>query len=267
MTYSTLTIDDGVATLRLARPEVHNAFDDHLIGELIEHLTSLLIPIEQGEVRVLVLCSEGKSFSAGADLHWMKRMVAYSREDNLADSRKLSDLMHRLDRLPCPTLCRVQGAAFGGAVGLAACCDVVIASRTASFCLSEVKIGLSPAVISPYVQRAIGARQMRRYALSAEVIDADTAQALGLAHQVTEAETLDEAVTAMIQTLLTGSPQAQRATKALLEVVEQAPECDATREKTCQVIASLRVSHEGQEGLASFFEKRPPTWKPIDEQR
>ncbi|WP_447957872.1 enoyl-CoA hydratase-related protein [Vreelandella sp. EE7] len=265
MSHSTLTFDRHVATLRLERPEVHNAFDDHLILELTDHLKALIAPIERGEVRVLVLASEGKSFSAGADLNWMKRMVEYSREDNLADSRRLSELMHRLDTLPCPTLCRVQGAAFGGAVGLAACCDVVVASSAAKFCLSEVKIGLSPAVISPYVQRAIGARQMRRYALTAEVIDAPTALALGLAHRVVEIEALDEAVAAMTQTLLAGSPQAQRATKSLLETVGQAPDSDATREATCQVIAGLRVSREGQEGLASFFDKRPPPWKPLDE--
>ncbi|MFG6666383.1 enoyl-CoA hydratase/isomerase family protein [Halomonas sp. HNIBRBA4712] len=265
MSHSTLTIEHDVARLNLNRPAVHNAFDDHLIAELTDHLKGLIDPIERQQVRVLVLGSEGKSFSAGADLNWMKRMVDYGHEDNLTDSRKLSDLMHRLDTLPCPTLCRVQGAAFGGAVGLAACCDVVVASTKARFCLSEVRIGLSPAVISPYVQRAIGARQMRRFALSAEVIDAATAQALGLVHQVVEPEALDEAVEAMIQTLLKGSPQAQWATKALLAAVSQSPDSDATRERTCQTIARLRVSDEGQEGLASFFDKRLPAWAPKDD--
>ncbi|MFN2410646.1 MAG: enoyl-CoA hydratase/isomerase family protein [Halomonas sp.] len=259
--YSSLTIDErSVAWLMLNRPEVHNAFDDSLIAELNEHLNQLHTLAEAGDVRVVVLVSEGKSFSAGADLNWMKRMVDYDLEDNLADSRKLAALMHGLDTLPCPTLCRVQGAAFGGAVGLAACCDVVIASEKAKFCLSEVKIGLSPAVISPYVQRALGERQMRRYALTAEVMDAETALKLGLAHQVVEHEALDSAVDAMLATLLAGSPQAQRATKALMAAVAQAPDSDATREHTCQVIAKLRVSHEGQEGLSSFFEKRRPDW-------
>ncbi|MCB8890072.1 enoyl-CoA hydratase/isomerase family protein [Vreelandella malpeensis] len=262
---SILTINNGVARLSLNRPAVHNAFDDHLIAELTEHLRGLIEPIERQEVRVLVFASEGKSFSAGADLNWMKRMVDYGHEENLADSRKLSDLMHRLDTLPCPTLCRVQGAAFGGAVGLAACCDVVVASSSAKFCLSEVRIGLSPAVISPYVQRAIGTRQMRRYALSAEVIDADTAQALGLVHQVVESDALDEAIKAMTQTLLKGSPQAQRATKELLAEVGQSPDSDATRERTCQTIATLRASDEGQEGLASFFDKRLPVWAVQDD--
>ncbi|EHJ91453.1 enoyl-CoA hydratase/isomerase family protein [Vreelandella boliviensis] len=260
MAYSTLIIEEGLARLTLNRPEVHNAFDDSLIAELNEHLSQLHALAEAGDVRVVVLGSEGKSFSAGADLNWMKRMVDYDLEDNLADSRKLAALMHGLDTLPCPTVCRVQGAAFGGAVGLAACCDIVIASGKAKFCLSEVKIGLSPAVISPYVQRALGERQMRRYALTAEVMDAETALKLGLAHQVVEHEALDSAVDAMLTTLLAGSPQAQRATKALMAEVAQAPDSDDTREHTCQVIAKLRVSQEGQEGLSSFFEKRRPVW-------
>ena len=258
---SRLVIDErGVAWLTLVRPEVHNAFDDSLISELNAHLERLHDAAHHGEIRAVVLDSEGKSFSAGADLGWMKRMVEYDFDGNLADSRKLAALMHGLDTLPCPTLCRVQGAAFGGAVGLAACCDLVVASEKAKFCLSEVKIGLSPAVISPYVQRAIGPRQMRRYALSAEVMDAPTALALGLAHQVVDADALDDAVAAMLETLLAGSPQAQRATKALLAEVAREPDSKATREHTCRVISELRVSAEGQEGLASFFEKRRPAW-------
>ncbi|NWN81793.1 MAG: enoyl-CoA hydratase/isomerase family protein [Halomonas sp.] len=260
-TYSRLDLDErGVAWLTLDRPEIHNAFDDSLIAELNAHLEHLHAAAHRGEVRVVVLGSEGKSFSAGADLGWMKRMVEYDFEGNLADSRKLSALMHGLDTLPCPTLCRMQGAAFGGAVGLAACCDLVVASEKARFCLSEVKIGLSPAVISPYVQRAIGERQMRRYALTAEVIDAPSAQDLGLAHRVVPHDDLDAAVTAMLDTLLAGSPQAQRATKALLADVARDPDSDATREHTCRVIGELRVSEEGQEGLTSFFEKRRPAW-------
>ncbi|MBB3192552.1 enoyl-CoA hydratase-related protein [Halomonas cerina] len=262
-TYSKLTIDErGVAWLTLERPEVHNAFDDHLIHELNGHLLRVGELAQRGEVRALVLGSEGKSFSAGADLNWMKRMVDYDFEDNLADSRELSALMHSLDTLPCPTVCRVQGATFGGAVGLAACCDIVIASDKARFCLSEVRIGLSPAVISPYVQRALGSRQMRRYALTAEVMDAASALTLGLAHQVVVPEELDNAVTAMVETLLTTSPQASRATKALLAEVARVPDSNPTRDHTCRVISELRVSHEGQEGLASFFEKRRPTWAP-----
>nr|WP_298415677.1 enoyl-CoA hydratase-related protein [uncultured Halomonas sp.] len=265
--YSRLRIDDhGVAWLTLDRPEVHNAFDDALIHELNNHLDQLFEAIERDEVRVLVLGSKGKHFSAGADLNWMKRMIDYSFEDNLNDSRELSRLMYRLDTLPCPTLCRVQGAAYGGAVGLAACCDIVIASEAARFCLSEVRIGLSPAVISPYVQRAIGERQLRRYALTAEVIDVSTAQMLGLVHEVTAKEGLDEGIESLVDTLLATSPQASRATKALLADVARERDSDTTRERCCQVISELRVSQEGQEGLTAFFDKRPPRWKPAKNQ-
>ncbi len=261
-----LEIDDrGVARLTLDRPEVHNAFDDHLIGELNDHLRRAGELADRGEIRLLVLASKGKNFSAGADLHWMKRMADYDFEDNLVDARELSALMHGLDTLPCPTVCRVQGAAFGGAVGLAACCDIVVASEKARFCLSEVRIGLSPAVISPYLQRAIGERQMRRYALTAEVIDAATAQRLDLAHCVVEPDALDAAVDAMIDTLLATSPHASRATKALLAEVAREPDSNATRDHTCRIISELRVSHEGQEGLTSFFEKRRPAWDPASD--
>ncbi|MGO2133490.1 MAG: enoyl-CoA hydratase-related protein [Halomonas sp.] len=266
-TFSQLDIDArGVAWLTLKRPEVHNAFDDSLIAELNAHLAQVREAAERGKVRAMVLGSDGKSFSAGADLGWMKRMVEYDFDGNLADSRELSRLMHQLDTLPCPTLCRVQGAAFGGAVGLAACCDIVIASDKAKFCLSEVRIGLSPAVISSYVQRALGERQMRRYALTAEVMNAATAERLGLVHQLVEADTehhaLNSAVDAMLDTLLGTSPQASFATKALLAEVAREPDSDATREHCCQVISKLRVSAEGQEGLGSFFEKRRPAWAP-----
>ncbi len=264
--FTHLTIDArGVARLTLDRPEVHNAFDDALIKELNAHLERLHALAERSEVRVVVLGSDGKHFSAGADLNGMKRMVDFSFDDNLKDARELARLMQKLDALPCPTLCRVQGAAYGGAVGLAACCDVVIASDKARFCLSEVRIGLSPAVISPYVQRAIGPRQMRRYALTAEVIDAATAQALGLVHEIVGADAnpdaLDGRIDQMIDQLLAASPQAQRATKALLAEVAREPDSEATRETTCRVISELRVSAEGQEGLAAFFDKRPPAWQ------
>ncbi|HET8790861.1 MAG TPA: enoyl-CoA hydratase-related protein [Modicisalibacter sp.] len=255
----------GVARLTLDRPDVHNAFDDALIREINNRLDTIAEAIERGEIRVVVLGSEGKHFSAGADLGWMKRMAGYDFKYNIDDSRELSRLMHRLDTLPCPTLCRVQGAAYGGAVGLAACCDIVVASEAARFCLSEVKIGLSPAIISPYVQRAIGARQMRRYALSAEVIDVSTAQRLGLVHEIASVDELDSVVDAMIDTLLAPSPQAQRVTKTLLAVVARDPDSKESRENCCQTISKLRVSDEGQEGLAAFFEKRDPAWRIADD--
>lgn len=266
--YSRLDIDDhGVARLTLDRPDIHNAFDDALIREINNHLDTIAEAIERGEVRVVVLASEGKHFSAGADLGWMKRMADYDFKYNIDDSRELSRLMHRLDTLPCPTLCRVQGAAYGGAVGLAACCDIVVASEAARFCLSEVKIGLSPAIISPYVQRAIGVRQMRRYALTAEVIDANTAQQLGLVHDVVSADALDCAIEAMTDTLLAASPQSQRATKMLLASVARDPDSAESRERCCQTISKLRVSDEGQEGLAAFFDKRKPAWQRPTEQQ
>lgn len=269
--HSRLEIDSrGVAWLTLDKPDVHNAFDDALINELNAYLDRLHNAAERDDVRMVVLGSEGKHFSAGADLNWMKRMVDYGVDANLEDSRQLSRLMQRLDTLPCPTVCRVQGAAYGGAVGLAACCDLVIASEAARFCLSEVRIGLSPAVISPYVQRAIGERQMRRFALTAEVIDVTTAQTLGLVHEVAGSHELDERVAVYVDTLLAASPQASRATKALLQSVAYEPDSDATRERCCRTISELRVSAEGQEGLAAFFDKRAPAWlrgnDPTDEE-
>ncbi len=257
-TYSRLAIDTrGVAWLTLDRPDVLNAFDDALIGELNGHLQHVREAAERGEIRLLVLGSEGKHFSAGADLGWMKRMVDYDLEDNLADSRQLAALMHGLDTLPCPTLCRVQGAAFGGAVGLAACSDIVIASEKARFCLSEVKIGLSPAVISLCATRPGRAANapLRADRRGHRCVHC---RGLGLAHRVVKPDALDEAVDAMVETLLTTSPQSSRATKALLAEVAREPDSATTRERTCQVIAELRVSDEGQEGLASFFDKRRP---------
>lgn len=266
--YSHLEFDArGVARLTLDRPDIHNAFDDKLIREINTRLDAISEAIERGEVRVVVLGSEGKHFSAGADLGWMKRMAGYDFKYNIDDSRELSRLMHRLDTLPCPTLCRVQGAAYGGGVGLAACCDIVVASEAARFCLSEVKIGLSPAIISPYVQRAIGVRQMRRYALTAEVIDASTAQILGLVHEVAGTDELDSAIDKMIDTLLAPSPQSQRVTKTLLANVARDPDSDEIRERCCQTISELRVSQEGQEGLAAFFDKRKPAWQLPTEQQ
>lgn len=259
--FTSLTVDgQGVAWLWLDKPQVHNAFDDRLIAELNGHLERLHRQASSAQVRALVLGSQGKHFSAGADLGWMRRMVGYDFTDNLADSQELARLMGLLDSMPCPVIGRVQGAAFGGAVGLAACCDVVVASEHAKFCLSEVKIGLSPAVISPYVQVAIGVQQMRRYALTGEVIDSTRALALGLAHEVVEHDQLDQEVQTILEALHLGSPQAQRRTKALLATVQLENDPDRRRDYTCQVISELRVSDEGQEGLASFFDRRPAKW-------
>ncbi|WP_114418652.1 enoyl-CoA hydratase/isomerase family protein [Marinospirillum perlucidum] len=253
-----LEIDQrGVAFLTLNRPQVHNAFDDSLIALLLDKLQE----VRSAGARVLVLGSRGKNFSAGADLGWMKRMAAYSQEENRQDARELARLMHELDTLPCPTICRVQGAAFGGAVGLAACCDLVVASEKARFCLSEVKIGLSPAVISPYVVRALGARAMRRYALTAEVITVQNAQQLGLVNEIVDEDALDGQVDYFVETLLANSPQAVKRTKELVAHVAERPADEATQDYTTRLIAEIRVSEEGQEGLSAFFEKRAPGWQ------
>ncbi len=246
----------GVATISLNRPEVHNAFDDVVIAELNSAIAGYAT---HPEVRLLVLRAEGKSFSAGADLGWMKRMASYSREDNLADARELERLMHGLYDFPKPTIAVVQGAAYGGAVGLVSCCDLALASESASFALSEAKLGLAPAVISPFVIAAIGARQASRYFLTAERFSAATARELGLVHEVVTAEALTEAVEKLLATLLANGPVALMACKALLRRVAAAssPELAAY---TTELIASLRTSQEGQEGLGAFFDKRQPAW-------
>ncbi|SEI75053.1 methylglutaconyl-CoA hydratase [Allopseudospirillum japonicum] len=257
-THAELILDqDQVAWLTLKRPQVHNAFDDALIAELIAHLQAAT----QAQARVLVLQSEGKSFSAGADLGWMRRMAEYSLEDNFKDAGELARLMHLLNALPMPTIARVQGAAYGGAVGLVACCDLAIASDAAKFCLSEVKIGLSPAVISPFVTRALGERAMRRYALTAEVMDAQTACHLGLVHQVTSLDQLDDAVQEQVKTLLANSPQAVAKTKELVRFVADRELDTPVIEYTQRLIAEIRVSAEGQEGLNAFLNKKTPSWR------
>lgn len=247
----------GVATLILNRPEVHNAFDDAVIGELNSAIGKFA---KHPDVRLLVLRAEGKSFSAGADLGWMKRMASYSREDNLADALELERLMRGLYDFPKPTIAVVQGAAYGGAVGLVSCCDIAIASEQASFALSEAKLGLAPAVISPFVIAAIGARQASRYFLTAERFSAATARELGLVHEVVTPEALDAAQAKMVDTLLANGPVALMAAKALLRKVAAATSPDIAA-YTTELIASLRTSQEGQEGLGAFFEKRQPAWQ------
>lgn len=249
--------DRGVATLSLNRPDVHNAFDDALISELN---TAIEKYANNPSVRLLVLRSEGKSFSAGADLGWMKRMASYSHAENLADACELERLMRGLYEFPKPTLAVVQGAAFGGAVGLVACCDIAIASEKASFSLSEAKLGLAPAVISPYVINAIGTRQASRYFLTAERFSAEKAQEIGLVHEVVSEGGLNNKAEAMIDTLLANGPVAMMAGKALIQTIVPASSAEI-REYTASLIAKLRTSQEGQEGLTAFFEKRAPSWQ------
>lgn len=247
----------GVATVTMNRPDVHNAFDDALIAEMTATLASL--DADAG-VRVVVLAAAGRSFSAGADLQWMKRMAQYSDDENLRDARGLAGLMRTLDRMSKPTIARVQGAAFGGGVGLVACCDMAIAAREAVFCLSEVRLGLIPAVISPYVVQAIGARAARRYFLTAERFDAPEALRLGLVNGVVDATELDAAVASLVKPLLAGGPVAIAAAKALIAAVDNRPiEADVI-DDTAHRIARQRAGDEGREGVAAFLEKRPPGW-------
>ncbi len=250
--------EDGIAELTLNRPEVHNAFDDDVIEQLITQLESIA---ENESVRVLVLRSNGKNFSAGADLGWMRRMAKNSHQENLQDAGRLAKLMQLLNELNKPTIGLVQGAAYGGAVGLAACCDMVIASEDAQFCLSEVKIGLIPAVISPYVVRAIGERQSRRYFLTAEPFSAAIAHNFGLVHEVVASpELFDDACARITRTLSKNSPQGMRAAKDLIFAVSHKVIDQTVIQNTAQRIADIRVSDEGQEGLSAFLEKRKPNW-------
>lgn len=247
----------GVATVTLNNPDKHNAFDDDVIRLLTQSFVTLA---SNEQVKIVILASTGKSFCAGADLGWMKRMAEYSYEENLADSNALAALFKTLNFMPQPTIAKVQGAAFGGAVGLAACCDIVIASNKASFCLSEVKLGLIPATISPYVVNAIGLRASRRYFITAERFFAEKAQQLGLVSEVVEAELLDNAVETMVSTIMNNGPTAVQAAKKIAFDVAYQDINETLIQDTSERIARIRVSEEGQEGLTSFFEKRPANW-------
>lgn len=249
--------DAGIATITLNRPDIHNAFDDVLIADLTTKIDTLNT---DPAVRVIILTGAGKSFSAGADLNWMKRMAEYSHAENLADSRALAKLMKVLNFSSKPTIALVNGAAFGGGVGLAACCDIVIASDRASFCLSEVKLGLIPAVISPYVVEAIGVNQARRYFLTAERFNAQTAQQIGLVHEVVSGDELTARGQEMAKILLANGPDAMHAAKNLIYAVANKPISDAVIDDTAQRIADQRASDEGREGIRAFLEKRPANW-------
>ncbi|MDR0181519.1 enoyl-CoA hydratase-related protein [Lysobacter arvi] len=258
MTNPLLNLREGpVARLRLNRPELHNAFDAMLIAALTGALEAVA---EDDSVRVVVLEGEGASFSAGADLNWMRGMAAASEEANRTDSLALARLMRTLDELPRPTIARIQGAAFGGGVGLVACCDIAIASADAKFGLTESKLGLLPAVISPYVLDAIGPRQARRWFATAEIFDAATALQMGLLHQVVAGDALDEAVQRQIDLLLKAGPHASAQAKSLVRRVAFERDRDRLDHDNAALIARLRVSDEGQEGLAAFLDKRKPRW-------
>lgn len=249
----------AVLRLRLNRPQLHNAFDAGLITALTGALASAAT---DPAVRVVVLEGAGASFSAGADLNWMRGMATASESENREDALALARLMRTLDELTKPTVARIHGAAFGGGVGLIACCDIAIGVPGAKFGLTESKLGLLPAVISPYVIAAIGSRQARRWFASAEIFDATEAHRMGLLHQVVAEEALDNAVQRQIDLLLKAGPLASASAKTLVRETATQHDRDTLDAANAALIARLRVSPEGQEGLAAFLEKRPPAWVP-----
>lgn len=252
-----ITSDEGVATLLLARPEKRNAFDDQLIADLSAAVCAL---DDDPSVEIVLLAAEGACFSAGGDLDWMRRAGEKSRAENLNDAICLAGLMRTLDRLSKPTIALVQGAAYGGAVGLIACCDIGIAAETAVFALSEAKVGLIPATIGPYVTRAIGARQARRYFLTAEVFGALEAQRIGLVHEVVRESELQARAAAIISALRTAAPGARVAAKQFISEIANEPIDDTLLFATAERIADLRAGEEAREGISAFLERRPPNW-------
>ncbi|WP_122745170.1 gamma-carboxygeranoyl-CoA hydratase [Pseudomonas viridiflava] len=255
-------IDDprGFATLWLNRPDKNNAFNAQMIRELILALDEVQ---SQPALRFLLVRGRGKHFSAGADLAWMQQAAELDYNTNLDDARELAELMYNLAKLKIPTLAVVQGAAFGGALGLISCCDMAIAAADAQFCLSEVRIGLAPAVISPFVVQAIGERAARRYALTAERFSAERAQQIGLIAEHYPLTALDEQAALWVDNLLLNSPQAMRASKDLLREVGSGELTPALRRYCESAIARIRTSAEGQEGLRAFLNKRSPGWQAL----
>jgi len=256
--YQTILVssDGPLLSIALNRPEVHNAFNEVMIAELQDAIDR---SVREDRVRVVVLTGKGRSFCAGADLNWMRRVKDYSYEENLAESRRLADLMYAIYTLPVPTIARVNGAAIGGGTGLLAACDVIIAAEVAKFSLSEVKLGLVPAVISPYVIRRVGESRCRQLMLTGERFKADRAKRYGLVNTVAPVDDLDDAVHKRVAQLLTSGPEALKTCKELLHRVPLMNFREA-RDYTAEVIARLRISPEGQEGMASFLEKRKPDW-------
>jgi len=248
---------DGIARVTLNRPEVRNAFDDALIASLTQKFTEL---DRDASVRVVVLAGNGPAFCAGADLNWMKRMAGYGYDQNLSDARGLAEMLSTLDGLDKPTIARVQGPAFAGGTGLVAACDIAVGTPEAKFCFSEAKLGLSPATISPYVMRAIGARAASRYFLTAEVFDAEEALRIGMLSALVPAAELDATVGALAQHLLAGGSEAHARIKDLIRQVAGRPIDDALKADTARRIAEIRASPEGREGIAAFLEKRKPKW-------
>ena len=259
MDYQTLDVrmDGAVASVWLNRPEVRNAFNETTIAELGAVFGAL---DRDPAVRAVVLGAHGVSFCAGADLNWMKKMAAYSRAENLADAAGLAAMLRAINDCAKPVVARVQGDCYAGGMGLAAVCDIVVAAEGAHFCLSEVRLGLIPATISPYVIRAMGEQAARRYFLTAERFPASEARRLGLAHEVVQAEALDDTVSGLVKALVAASPAAVAAAKVLVRDIGGRPLADALIEDTVVRIADIRASEQGREGVRSFLEKRKPSW-------
>ncbi len=247
----------GVATLTLNRPERHNAFDDAIVARLTMNLRKLA---EDDAIRVLVIRGAGRSFSAGGDIEWMRRMSGVSFEENLKDARALAEMMGLLDSFPKPTVAFVHGAAYGGGLGLVACCDIAIATERATFCMSEARLGIIPAVIGPFVIRAIGARQARRLMLTAETVSAARARSIGLVHEAASEEVAREFLAGIVEALLRCAPGAQRKAKAFIARDAGRTVDEALARESAHLLATLRASGEGREGLSAFLEKRLPTW-------
>ena len=253
-----LSVADGVARVVMDRPQRHNAFEETLIDALAEAFETLA---ERPDVRCVILAGAGKSFSAGADLDWMKRSAGYSFDENLADARRLAEMIRRLDTLPMPTIALVQGAAIGGGVGLVAACDIALAAEATIFSFSEVKLGIIPSVISPYVLRAIGERAAGRYVLTGERFDAAEALRIGLVHAVLPADGLEAAGETLTDAILANGPEAVAAAKRLIADVAGKPIDETLIEETARRIADIRRSDQGREGVGAFLEKRKPNWR------
>ena len=259
MSYEFLQLEQqgAVATVWMNRAELHNAFNTQVIEELHACFAAIA---QRDDIRVVILAGRGKSFSAGADLNWMKQAGSASREENEADALKLAQMLHQLATLKQPTIARVHGIAFGGGMGLASACDICVASTEAKFATSEVRLGLAPSTISPYVIRAIGARQASRYFLTAERISAEQALKIGLAHEVAEPEQLDQTIDSIVEALLLGGPEAQTASKQLIQMVNQQELSQDLLKQTAQHIAHVRQGTEAKNGLSAFLNKQSPSW-------
>ncbi|MFD1892438.1 enoyl-CoA hydratase/isomerase family protein [Ottowia beijingensis] len=252
-----ISAQGGIATVVLSRPDVRNAFNDEVIAELSQAFIQLG---DDPQVRAIVLMAEGPAFCAGADLNWMRRMADYSREENEQDAEKLAFMLRTIYECPKPTIARVQGDVYAGGMGLVACCDMAVSVDTANYCLSEVKLGLIPATIGPYVIRAMGPRASHRYFLTAERFSAAEARRIGFVHEVVPADQLDATVSTWVQALLAASPNAIKECKKLVQYVADR---DITRlliDHTVKAIADIRASDEGKEGVQSFLNKRKPAW-------